>query len=466
MNIKNFFGLFLSLFLFVLLNATKVDMSTDQITFLSLFLGIVYYWLCSELPLFVTGLIGVSFSVLLGLSSAKIIFANFGHPIIFLFLGGFIIAEAFQKVGLDRRFALYLLSRELIAKSFSRFLFTLLCLTAFFSMWISNTATTAMMLPLVLGILKSLKIKSKKMTSLVLISVAYASSIGGIATPVGSTPNIISLGMLEETINLHIGLLDWVFHALPISIFFLAALFTLIRIQLRKESVMIDTESIRNEYESLKPFSKAEFTTLIIFIITVIAWMLPSFMKLIFDSSVFKINPGAAVLFTSSFLFILGGEKKILSANAIKRIDWSSLLLFGCGLALGKLLFELGLAKMAGDQLTALIGEMPTFFIYLAAFSFVIFATELTSNTATATILIPIMISLSLSLELNPFYFSLGISLACSLAFMLPVATPPNAIVYGSGLVRKKDMFKYGFVLNIFFSISLAAFIYCYEIFL
>ena len=333
-------------------------------------------------------------------------------------------------------------------------------------MWISNTATTAMMLPLLLGILKSLKINCKKTTSLILISVAYASSIGGIATPVGSTPNIISLGMLEETINLRISLIQWIQYAFPISLVFLGILYLLTMRQVKKQNITFSSEFVKEEYDNLPKISVHEKITIVIFLLTVLGWLLPSLTKLVTGVETFPLNPGAVVMLTSSLLFILGGTKRILAPQAIRRIDWSSLMLFGTGLALGKLLFELGLAQMAGETLKSAVSDLPLFMIYLIAFAFVIFATELTSNTATASILLPIMISLSVNLELDPFFFSLGISLACSLAFMLPVATPPNAIVYGSRLVRKKDMFKYGLVLNVTFSILLALFIFMYQTFL
>lgn len=462
----NFLGPILSCLLYFGLNSYSEIFNPSQVLFLALFFCVVFFWLFSKVPLFVTGFMGVSLTILFALAPAKEIFANFAHPIIFLFLGGFLIAEAFNQVGLDRRISLYLLSRKLLKNSFNRLIFALLFLTAFFSMWISNTATTAMMLPLILGILKSLKITCKKTTSLILIAVAYASSIGGIATPVGSTPNIISLGMLEETINLKIGLIQWIIYGFPISFTFMCVLYSLTVKRLKKENITFTADYIKTEYKALAPISKNEIITLIIFCLTVIGWLLPSLSKLLLGEELFELNPGALVMLTSSLLFITGSETHILKPSAIRRIDWGSLMLFGSGLALGKLLFELGLAQMAGQSLTDLVTGVPLFFIYLIAFSFVIFATELTSNTAAASILLPVMISLAVSLKLDPFFFSLGISLACSLAFMLPVATPPNAIVYGSRLVRKKDMFKYGLVLNITFSILLAVFIYGYQILL
>lgn len=459
----NILGPVLSCLIYVFLS-TQIDLfDPSQTLFLSIFIGVVYFWLFSKVPLFITGFVGVSLSILFGLSPAKDIFSSFGHPIIFLFLGGFLIAEAFNQVGLDRRISLYLLSRKILNHSLDRLIFALLFLTGFFSMWISNTATTAMMLPLILGILKSLNITCKKTTSLILIAVAYASSIGGIATPVGSTPNIISLGMLEETIQLKIGLIEWIIYAFPISLTFLIILYFLTVKLLKNEKIVFEAKYLEKEYKALPPISKNEVITLIIFCVTVIGWLLPSLMKLILGFSFIELNPGALVMLTSSLLFVTGFKGHILKPSAIRRIDWASLMLFGSGLALGKLLFVLGLAQMAGAGLTSLVAGVPLIFVYLIAFTFVIFATELTSNTATASILLPIMISLAISLKLDPFFFSLGISLACSLAFMLPVATPPNAIVYGSRLVRKKDMFKYGLLLNVLFSILLAVFIFGYQ---
>ena len=455
---------FLGPLISILVFFTTSHLDANQQVFLSLFSFVVYGWLFTALPLYVTGFIGVGSAGVFKLASAKDLLANFGHPIIFLFLVGFLLAQAFHKVGLDRRISLYLLTREFIKGSISRLLFALMSVTAIFTMWISNTATTAMMLPLVLGVLDSLKINDKKTVSLILICVAFASSIGGIATPIGSTPNIIALGMLEEFIQLKISFLEWMLYATPIALIFLGILFFLTHLAIRRKNIVFNNDYLKKELDQLPPISIAEKWVLTVFVFTIMLWILPSIMKLFGATLAFDLTPGVVGLFTISFLYLLPIKgKKILEAYDIKNIDWSSLMLFGSGLALGKLLYDLGLTQMTGKFLASAVSDLPLFMIFIVVFGFVIFSTELTSNTATANILIPIMISLAADLNISPFFFSLGVSLSCSLAFMLPVATPPNAIVYGSGRVDKKDMMRLGFGLNIIFSIALGLIVYLYQ---
>lgn len=453
-------GLFSLLFILVI----GSDFTFDQKLFLSIFNLTVYFWLFTTIPLFVSGLLGVSLCIILDLAPASEVFANFSHPIILLFLGGFLLAKAFARVGLDRRISLYLLSRDFIKGSPTRLLFTLMFLTATFSMWVSNTATTAMMLPLTLGVIDGLKIEDRKITSLILLCIAYSSNIGGIATPIGSTPNIIALGMLEEFASIEISFLEWMIYTLPMATIFLACLFLLSIKQLKKASIKVQTKLIEEKFNELSPISKAEKTTLTIFLLTVCLWLLPSFIKLFGVSLPIQLNPGAVATFGASLLFVtpFNDSRKILDPKAISTIDWSSLLLFGSGLALGSLLFKLELADMAGRSLQGPVSDLPPILTLFFIFILVIFATELTSNTATANIILPIIISLAIELKLSPLLMAMGVSIACSMAFMLPVATPPNAIIYGSGKVSRHDMMKLGLGLNLIISVLLAIIIWVY----
>lgn len=449
-------------FLFLIVYFLPTDLEANQQQFLAIFCFTVYNWLFGTIPLYVSGFIGVALSVLFKLDSAANIFGNYGHPIIFLFLGGFLLAKAFNNVGLDQRISLYLLTRSFIKGSISRLLFVLIILTATFTMWISNTATTAMMLPLVLGTLASLKIESKKIISLILISIAYASSIGGIATPIGSPPNIIAIGMLEELQGTKITFLEWMGMAFPLVIAFIGILFFLVHIRIKKENISFDNTFLLQEYKRLPTVSSYEIITFIVFILTVTLWILPSLAKLMSFTLPINLDSGAVAIIGASLLFILPlrAGRKILEASDIKTIDWSSLLLFGSGLALGKILFNLGLAKLAGAFLIQLVSSWPLLILMLTLFIAVIFFTEVSSNTASANILIPIIIAMATELNLNPIFLSVGVAISCSLAFMLPVATPPNAIVYGSEKVSKNDMISHGFALNIIFGVILSVYIF------
>lgn len=462
MNIvKNLGALIVGPFLFFVFRYYETPFNHEQKTFLIVFATTVYLWLFSNIPLFITGFLSVCTIALLNLADPVDVFSHYAHPIIFLFLGGFLLAEAFNKVYLDKRISLFLLTRKFIKGSIKRLLLTLMILSATFTMWISNTATTAMMLPLVLGILSGLQITNKKITSIILLCMAYASSIGGIATPIGSTPNIIAIGMLSEFVQIKVTFFEWIVYALPITCIFLLVLYFLSIYQFRNYKFNMDTSYLEEEYLKLPKISISEKCTFFIFMLTVLAWLAPSFFKLLGIKSPLSLNAGVVAIFGASLLFIfpLSTKEKILQQRDIKSIDWSSLLLFGSGLALGKVLFNLQLAEMAGSYMMERVSGLPLFFIFLIMFMFVIFSTELTSNTATANIILPIMISLASEMQISAFFLSMGIAISCSMAFMLPIATPPNAIVYGSEKVDKKDMITLGLGLNLLFSILLALYI-------
>ena len=252
---KKYGALIVGPFLFLCLFFLPNGFNTDQRTFLVIFGTTVYSWLFSNTPLHITGLLSVCVCIGLNLGTPTQVLANFGHPIIFLFLGGFLLAEGFNKVQLDRRISLYLLTRGFIKGSITRLLLALMFLTATFTMWISNTATTAMMLPLVLGVMSGLNITDRKITSVILLCIAYASSIGGIATPIGSTPNIIAIGMLQELVSVEISFLEWLMYALPITTVFLGVLYFLSIFQFKNYKFNMDTKYLQEEYNNLPRIS-------------------------------------------------------------------------------------------------------------------------------------------------------------------------------------------------------------------
>lgn len=462
-------------FLFLLILILPLDLEENQKKFLAIFTLVVSNWLLTKFPLYITGFIGVGLSVLMGVTTAKTAFTPFSSSIIFLFLGGFLFAKAMNENQLDKRISLWLLSRSFLKGSFKRIIIALLALTAFFSMWVSNTATTAMMLPITLGVLASLNIDDKKITTVVLLGVAYSASIGGLATPIGSIPNIVSVGLLAETADIHISFIEWIAFGLPIVLIFLTILCYYIFKQIPNTIQKFDNSFILKEFNSLPKISNKEIYILILFIITIFFWFFPSLCKVALgaNSEITKyvssrFNSGIIAIFFSSFLFIfpLGIDSKILAQTDIKKIDWASLLLFGTGLSLGKVLFDTGLANILGSGILDLFSGSGVFILLTALIYFTIFSTEVASNTATANILIPIIIAMSITINKPPLIFAISIALACSLAFMLPVATPPNAIVYGSEKVEMSDMMKIGFKLNIIFGAILSiGFYFVYKVF-
>ncbi len=435
----------------------------EQMSFLSIFVFVIYGWLFTKTPLFVTGIIGVCASIFTGVISTKDALSSFAHPLIFIFLGGYLFAEAISQQGLDRRISIKILNLKSVRSNPNKIFLYLFALTAFFSMWISNTATTAMMLPIVLGVLHRLKLKDKKLESLTLIGIAYSANIGGIATPIGSTPNILAMAMLKEIAKIDISFLKWMSFGLPIALIFLFILYKYIS---RFIPSNLNIDSLSKEVTT-KNLDLSDKTILILFCAMVTCWFIPSFLSFLLDtSSTTYINikshmhPGAIALLFSSLLFILPLNKKLLDSNSLKKIDWPSLLLFGSGLSLGKIFFTTGLAQIFGELLVQYVtGE--GLLISLLIITFIsIFATEVTSNTATANILLPIVISLALTIKASPLTLAASTAISCSLAFMLPVATPPNVIVYGSGKVKLKDMVRLGLILNITYGLLLTLIFY------
>lgn len=447
-------------FLFLIIFFMPTDLERDQQSFLAIFTFVVSNWLFSKTPLYITGLLGVSLTGLLGITTAREALQHFANPIIFLFMGGFLFAKAMNKTELDKRISLYLLSRSFIKGSFRRMLFTLYALTTFFSMWVSNTATTAMMLPIILGTLHSLKITDKYITSVLLLGLAYSASIGGLGTPIGSPPNIIAIGMLKDLADINITFLQWTLMGLPFVIIFLLLMFKYITHFLPDDIKYFDNTFVKQQLFKMQPITKHEKIVSILFILLVFFWFSPSLIATVLPSdweitSIIKsrFNSGIVSIFFASMLFIfpLRSQDKILTSHAIKNIDWPSLLLFGAGLSLGKVLFGTGLAKIAGDFIiNNLAGGSFLVLIFILVYV-TVFATELASNTASANILLPIVIAMAIQMNISAIVPATAVAFACSLAFMLPVATPPNAIVYGTEKVEMKTMLKLGFLLNIVF---------------
>ncbi len=443
--------------LFLMTILLPLPLDQKQQVFLGIFLWVVCQWLFTEIPLFATGIMGIALSVILGVTTAKEALAPFSDSLIFLFLGGFFLARSLEVLKLDKKIAMALLSLPFIRGKLSHTILAILCLTAFFSMWVSNTATTAMMLPIVLGLLKGLDIEEVEVKQVMMLATAYSATIGGVATPIGSPPNIIAIGMLKNLAGVDFSFLSWVMMAMPIC---LIMLYFVYKLTLSKIPLALLERPIKasiNE-EPPKNLTKQESQVLVLFGLIIFLWFSPSFISLVFgsDHSITllieqRLNPGIVALFIASllFLFPLGEQEKILTQREAMKIDWATLLLFGAGLSLGQILFQTGLATLAGNSLIAFMGQSSMLLFIFCLILFTIFFTEIASNTATANILIPLIIATSLQASLPPLIPVLAVAISCNLAFMLPVATPPNAIVFGSGHVTLKSMVKMGFWLNL-----------------
>jgi sodium-dependent dicarboxylate transporter 2/3/5 len=435
---------------------------------------VVTLWITEALPLPVTALLGPALAVLCGVGTAKEVFRSFGDPIVFLFLGSFLLAEAIITHGLNRRIAFSILSLRALASSPGRLLLGFALITGFISMWVSNTATTAMMFPIAQAILTELAarraaergatadVKSLPLATGLMLLTAFAASIGGYGTPVGTPPNLIGIGMINKNLHVQISFFQWMAFCLPLTIvllLFLAVYLTRMfgRGDLFPENI---ASWLGSERAKLGALTRAQKNVWLAFGTTVFLWIAPGVAGLIMgsDSKAFTwmnthLPESTVALLGGLLLFVLPvnfSERRFtLTWEQATRIDWGTILLFGGGLALGELMFNTGLASWLGEGLAHTF-QARTNFGVIALFTLVaILISEATSNTASATMIVPVAIAVAQAAGTNPMQAALAATLGASMGFMLPVSTPPNAIVYGSGYVGIRQMVKAGVLLDV-----------------
>jgi len=406
---------------------------------LALLAFVAILWLTEAIHITVTALLVPILAILLGLESTKSALQAFANPTIFLFFGGFAIATALSVQKLDKYIA-----HKVIAIARGNFLlavFFLFLATALLSMGISNTATAAMIIPLAMGLLKNIDYESNKGTyAFVILGVAYSASIGGMGTLVGSPPNAIVASQLNITFS------EWLRYGMPTVLGLMPLMIGTLYVVFRpKLNIKItSTEGVVDKLNG------KQYLTILIFLITALCWIFSDLINETFTSfiGIEKIKDFDAVvaMIAAVFVCFFGvAEWKQIQENT----DWGVLMLFGGGLSLSVILTQSGASKALVDSVQFLIADSNYFVIGLMVATFIIFLTEFTSNTASAALLVPIFISVAENLGVNPLGLSLIIGIGASCAFMLPVATPPNAIAYGTGKVSQRDMIKAGFVLNI-----------------
>ena len=473
-------GLLLGPILFLVVYLWPMHMSIQAHRLLALFAFVIIYWLLEVIPIGITALLGAALMVPLGITGTKEAFSAFSNPIVMLFLGSFILAEGMVVHNLHRRIALYILSRKWVTSSFLGLITGVAFIPFFLSMWMSNTATTAMMLPITLGILNLIENKKGKKISThagILLLIAYAASIGGIATPVGTPPNLIALGFLKN-LGIEVGFFQWMVFALPVAIVSLIFLVAYMYFSMGKPDFEHERiyREVTEERKSLGKMSRGERNVLYTFLVVVVLWILPGLFRatgkiihseeLLTLYSIFHryLNEKVVAILGATFLFLLPVDVKnlkfTLDIDVLKRIDWGTLLLFGGGLSLGTQVFKTGLAHYIGTVLKGIITPtslVVTLFIIVLSLDFL---TEITSNTATSNAFIPIIIGVAQASGLPILTLVVGGTLVASFAFMLPVATPPNAIVFGSGEIELDTMAKVGFVLDIVGAIIITLFVY------
>lgn len=430
---------------------------------LSVLIFCLILWISEIAPLSVVSILGILISIILGINDVKDAFSGFSNPVIFLMIGSFLIAIAVNKHGLDRLISIKILSIGIFSKSIFSILTGLSLITFFLSMWLSNTATTAMMLPIAIGVLNVIKdyIKNfKKFSALFLLSIAYASSLGGIGTIVGSPTNLVGIGFLSQE-GIYVSFLQWSFFTVPLALISLIFLLTYIRINVRDSIDNMDSSVIKSIISSqpAQKVTKQMVISGIGFLVAVILWLTPSVLSLAGYEHLSKAflshfpESVVAILIASIFFLIPTDLKRfetILDINDLRNVDWDTILLFAGGLSLGKLIEKSGLAEFIGKVFSQMFNTENVYLFFLILIILTIITTEIISNTATAITFTPIVIFSLKSLNLDITYPVISIIVAASFAFILPVSTPPNAIVYGTRMIPIKTMMKTGFILDIF----------------
>jgi len=441
------------------------------------------WWITEPVPLAVTSLIPIVLFPVTGIEKGDVTAATYINSTIFLFFGGFLLALAMEKWNLHKRMALKIIL--LFGGSQHRIIMGFMVATAFLSMWISNTATAVMMLPLAMSIVGQLeemfdKDSVRNFSTSLMLGVAYSCSIGGIATIIGTPPNLSFLRIFHIIFpsgpDISFGI--WLVMIMPLSVVLLSfTWFLLCRILFKAEkNIIISDNVIRVEYQKLGVIKREEKIIGFIFIITAVLWMFRSDLEIgiitipgwsNFLNYPDYINDGTIAIFMGILLFILPSAErgKILDASVLTKIPWDIILLFGGGFALAKGFVVSGLSEFIGTGFSGLSFLHP-FLIMLLAGTVITFLTELTSNTATAEMILPILASISVAIGLNPLLLMLNGTLSASMAFMLPVATPPNAVVFGSQRVQMRDMVKAGLLLNIAGIITITVTVYFYAVYI
>jgi sodium-dependent dicarboxylate transporter 2/3/5 len=414
------------------------------------------WWVTEAVPIAVTAILPVVLFPLSGALDIADTTTAYGHKYVFLYLGGFFLAIAIEKVNLHRRIALTVIS--LIGTRMRMIVLGFMVATAFLSMWISNTATSVMMLPIGLAIVAQFRDhpdtpenEHEEFGKMLMLAIAYSASLGGMATLIGTPPNLVLAGIVKELYEVEINFLDWMLFAFPLSVLLLFICWVyLTRYAVKLEAAHFTggVEEIKRQRKLLGIMSSNEKRVLIVFVLTAFAWMTRSFL---FSPIIPAIDDTLIALIAGILLFVIpSSEEKggVLEWDDAKKIPWGILLLFGGGLAIAQGFKDTGLAKWLAEQLTQL-DFLPLLVMTLVLVAVINFLTEVTSNLATTAMILPVLAPLAAAMGVHPYIFMVSATLAASCAFMLPVATPPNAVVFGSGYINMSSMMRVGFGLNL-----------------
>ena len=457
-------GLVLGPAVFLLVLVTPFDQLTPDAHWLAAVLALVIvFWMTEALPLPVTALLGPSLAIMLQVAPARDALAPFANPLIFLFIGSFILAQALFVHRVNERIAYGVLSWRFIGARPTRILIAYGVLAAFLSAWMSNTATAAMLVPIGLSLIAFMENEAKVPkgygTALMLMT-AYGCSRGGMATPVGTPPNLIVIGMLGEQLDVRISFVEWMIIAVPITVVLMGIVFVYLNWvgQTGVKEIPGADVIIAKRKAALGPWKPGERNAIIAFGLTVVLWVGPGLLALflgrdhpVAQSVLTSIPESVAPLVGVVLLFLLPISKTQRSTITWKQaaqIDWGTILLFGGGLSLGMMSASTGLARVVGEGITGLVPTSEVVTLTFTAALFTVILSETMSNTAATNIAIPIVISIAQAAGVDPMVPAVAAGLAASVAVVLPVSTPPNAIVYASGRVPITQMIKYGLLMD------------------
>jgi len=417
------------------------------------------WWITEAIPISATALLPIVLFPVLGVFSIGDATGPYANPLIFLFMGGFVIALAMEKWNLHKRIAITIVN--FVGIKPSSIIIGFIIASAFLSMWVSNTATAIMMLPIAMSILELLdkNDKSAKINFeiVLVLTIAYACNIGGMGTLIGTPPNALLAGFVLENYNIEISFLDWMMVGVPIMLVSLPLMYVILTkfvYPIRIKELPGGKELIQSQMERLGNISNQEKKVAVVFVSAALLWMFrPLLSSVVPGLSDAGIAIGAAVAF---FMIPANSEENrfLLKWSDTKRLPWGVLILFGGGLSMASAISSTGLATWIGSGIGSL-NTWPIILIILIVIALIVFLTEMTSNTASTAAFLPILASVAIGLGENPFLLAIPTVLGASCAFMLPVATPPNAIVYGSGKISIPEMSKAGLWLNIMFILLL-----------
>lgn len=450
-------GLFLGPIIFFLIQFLPITVVSEKAdAVIAVAIWMVIWWITETVNIAVTALLPLILFPLLKVMEIADVGANYGSPIIFLFFGGFVLALALEKVKLHKRIALNII--KFTGTTPNKVVLGFMIATAFMSMWISNTASTVVMLPIAISVIKLLIDDSdgftkgdKNFALSIMLGIAFAANAGGIATVIGTPPNSVLIGLLENQYNIQISFLTWMSFGLPFSIIMVVAVyFVLVKWMFPCKDILFTASAnlISEEVKKLGKVSKEEKRVLIIFAITVFLWITRTIVNTLFPG--LKLSDTVISLIGAVSLFAIPMNLKkgnfILQWKDTEKLAWGILILFGGGLALAKGMASSGLVALITDTIAA--GNLNVLATVALLIVLMLFMTELMSNVALVAVLAPVVTGIAIGLNIPILNLLIPVTMASSCAFMLPMATPPNAIVFASGYVKVNEMVKAGIVLN------------------